>query len=313
MKKSLSIFTMLYLCVCNGFAQTDTLFVNQSGVIVPKSEAQFYRVASPTEAGVFTFHEYGLDHKLKKVFHATSIRVTLLQGAYTEYDEKGNVMILGTYDKGYKSGEWNYFFHSSKIKKEKQVYNSLHEYYSWQYDSTTRKLESEGGIDKFGKRTGVWKQYHFNSDSVKTISNFLIGKKEGIQLEYYKNGKIKRKELYQNNMLQKGELFDEAGKKIKYYPAFTYPQYRDYVSNYLRKTEPCTAEALKKNDFKVRFVVTKDGDVTEVEVMNVEQDACAQKIKAALLRMKKWKPALWENSPVKYTYETTIRLYVPRD
>lgn len=281
--------------------------------MVQRAAALYYRVVSKPDSGLYEFSDYDFSNKLKKVFHSTSAQATVLQGKYTEYDHPGTVLAEGSYHKGYKTGEWNYYFLNSERKKEKQLYSSVHEFYTYSYDSVSQKVESEGAIDGYGKKTGVWKQYHLNSDSVKIISNYVIGKKDGEQLEYYKSGHIKRREVFLNNKLQKGELFDEQGKKVKYFPAFTYPQYREYISNYLQRSEPCVAEALKKKDFHVSVVILKDGTVSDATVTDVENIECINNIKSALMKMKKWKPALWENNPVKYTYETDIRLYVPRE
>ncbi len=314
MKKFTCIFLIhLWLFALHASAQTDTFYVNENGVLVLPEAARFVRLASPSDSGLYELRELDMSGRLRKVFHATSKQATLKQGACTEYDDAGHVSAKGAYDKGFKTGDWEtYFLHAVSLK-EKQCYRSQHEYYCYQYDSLTHQVEGEGLIDRFGKRSGVWKQYFPGSDTVKLVTHFNIGKREGLQTEYYKSGQVRRKEIFQNNKLQKGEMYDTIGRKIKYFPAFTYPQYRDYVTNYLQKTEPCTAEALKKNDFIVRITIGREGEVLQATVLNVPDEVCAARIRQALMRMKKWKPALWENNPVKYTYETAVRQYVPRD
>lgn len=314
MKKSISILIILSLYFTKNIkADSDTVFVSTQGTIVQKDQAMYYRLFAKTEGGLFEFKEYDFNNNLKKIFHSGSEHATVLEGEYIEFDNTVNEATHGYYSKGYKSGEWVYYFSNSKRKKEKQIFNAPFQYYTYQYDSVNQKVESEGAISKYGKKEGLWKQYHFNSDSIKTLTNYAIGKKEGEQLEFYKNGKIKRKEIFLNNKLRKGELFDETGKKVKYFPAFTYPVYREYVSNYLQRSEECVAEALKKNDFEISIIISKEGDVLNAFIRDVENKECAENIKKALFKMKKWKPALWENNPVKFTFETKIKLYVPRE
>ncbi len=314
MKKSIGILLILpVLFIQNVFSQSDTFFVNGQGIMVQREAAQYYRLVSRADSSLFKFSDYYFSNRLKRIFHSASPQATILQGKCTEYDLTGTVLAEGEYHKGYKTGEWNYYFLNSERKREKQLYSSVNEFYTCRYDSVSQKIESEGAIDKYGKKTGIWKQYHSNSDSVKIISNYVVGKKEGEQLEYYRSGHIRRREIFLNNKLQKGELFDEKGKKMKYFPAFTYPQYREYISDYLQRSESCVAEALKKKDFHVAVVILKDGTVSDATVTGVENSECVSHIKTALMKMKKWKPAMWENNPVKYTYETDIRLYVPRE
>lgn len=306
----------LLLCILSmqsASAQVDTVFTNEEGVLVDAGIAKYYRVISQLDSKLFEMKEYALNHTLKKVFQASSAQGHILEGEYRELDEDGKLRVEGNYHKGFKAGEWVYYFTHSTKKKEVQIFSANNEYTSTHYDSVTQKIEFKGGFDKYGKRTGLWTLYHFNSDSVKAISNYVIGKKEGQQFEYYKNGQIKRKELYTNNKLVKGEQFDEYGKKTKYYPAFSYPQYREYVSNYLQHAEPCVADALKKNDFQYSISLSKEGEVLDASVRSVQDPICAEKIRAAFLKMKKWKPALYENEPVKYTFESSVKLYVPKD
>lgn len=314
MKKSLCIFIIHCLFALHSlYAQTDTLLCDENGSFINTPNACCYCVRSRADSLLYVFKVFASDGKLKKVFHSFSKQASVLQGGYLESDSLGSMLAEGEYDKGFKHAEWKFFYLQKGGLKEKRQYYAPNEYYSRQYDSTTKKLIAEGAIDKFGKKTGIWKQYHENSERVSTITNYQIGKKEGLQTEFYLDGSIKRLEYYERNKIQKGELFDPMGNKLKYYPAFCYPQYREYVSNYLQKNVSCVAEALRKADFQIVLSISKEGVVTDAIVKNVDSEQCTQKIKETLLKMKKWKPALWENKPVKYTYETTIRLYIPRD
>ncbi len=278
-----------------------------------RENASAYRLFSNLDNNLFIIKEYLLTNKPTKEYHATSSRANILEGVYTEFDENGNISVKGAYHKGFKIGEWHYYYFRSNRIREKQIFSIENEYESFQYDSAFQKIQSKGAIDKYGKQNGEWIHYHQNSDIVKLKSNYCIGKKEGLQLEYHLNGKLKRKELFKNNKLLNGELYDENGKRLKYFPAFVYPKYREYVSNYLQKYEPCVAEVLKSNDFQFSVVISKNGDVLDASVQLVDDPICAEKIKATLLKMKKWKPALWENQPIKFTYKSTVKLYVPKD
>ncbi|MBK9300823.1 MAG: hypothetical protein IPN14_09490 [Bacteroidetes bacterium] len=314
MKKSICIVSILVLfCIYPIYAQHDTLYIDQQGVYVQASKANFYRMVSLANNGLFECKDYFRNHRLKKIFHATSAAATVWEGPYVELNDDSTVLVKGHYHNGFKSGEWVYYFHHSSKVEAKEVYHDADVFERIEYDSLTQLKVLEGSFDKFGKRTGTWKQYHPHTDSIQWISNYVIGKKEGTQLEFYLNGQLKRMEVYLNNKLQKGTLYNEKGQKVKYYPAFSYPQYKEYISNYLQHATPCTAEALKKNDFKVKLFITKTGEVAKAYVIDVVNEVCAERIKTALLQMKRWKPALWENQPINYTYETTIKLYVPRE
>lgn len=295
------------------FAQTDTLYINTNGIITSKEKASGYRVVCKADSNQFLIREYPFLKPVRKEYHATTAAANILEGPYTELDPQGRVIMNGSYHKGFKTGKWKYYFSESVLLKEIQDYASENAYQCIQYDSMFQKIIRKGAIDKFGKQNGEWIQYHENSDSIKTISNYVVGKKVGLQLEFYKNGKLKRREMYHNNKLVKGELYDENGRKLKYYPAFVYPRYREYLANYLQKKEPCIAEAMKWNDFQISLRISKNGQVVEATVIDLEEGLCKEKIRMALLKMKKWKPALWENQPISFTYKTAIKRYLPKD
>ncbi len=314
MKKSLCILWVLLFAVSSIiFAQSDTLYISDTGILTTKEKATGYRVVYKTDSNQFLIREYPFSKPLRKEYYATTAAANILEGPYTEYDAEGRVILKGHYHKGFKTGKWAYYYSESALLKEIQDYITENAYQCIQYDSMFHKMVCKGAIDKFGKQNGEWIQYHENSDSIQTIFNYLNGKKEGLQLEFYANGKLKRREVFRNHKVLKGELFDENGSKQKYYPAFVYPRYREYVSNYLQKKVPCVAEALKRDGFHISLRISKNGEVIEASVSGVEEGLCMEKIRTALLKMKKWKPALWENRPISFTYKTTVKRYLPKD
>lgn len=314
MKKSiLSLLFILLFFLKNNYAQTDTVFLNQKEYVCDKKEAFFYRVSEKISDKEYLFLMYNMKHQLLKKYFSLSAGSVVKNGIYEEYDTLKNIVSKGTYLKGFKVSEWDYFYNFSRILKEKNIYNDDKTYDVYQYDSITQKLSWQGKIDYFGKNTGQCFQYFYDSDRIKNKFNYLYGKKEGEQLEYYISGNIKRIEKFENNKLKQGKMFQEDGKEIKFFPVFVYPKYNEYVSNYLLREEKCAALALKQKDFQVSIIISKEGNVINAVVNDVDDEICTQKIRNALLRMKKWKPAYYENNAVKYTFSTTIKLYLQKE
>ena len=134
-----------------------------------------------------------------------------------------------------------------------------------------------------------------------------IRKKEGKQIEYYDNLQVKREEDFANGKLIKGKMWDSSGNKIKYYPAFVYPKYPEYLNNYLIKYSACAKAILDTQEIKIRLKISKEGKVILAEILSKIENQCIENIREALLSMKRWKPALWENKAIHFTYETTIK------
>lgn len=298
---------LLSFIVTNLLGQQDTLFITENGQQVPRENASCYRIYSITDSLLFKIEDFYWTHKPKRICYSKTPNATILESMYWEYDEAGNTIRKGMFEKGFEVGEWNYYFSNSKNPKEKRNYKGKHTYYVYQYDSMTHKLEHEGYIDRFNNKDGIWKQYHYYSDSLKLKSNFRSGKKDGEQIEYYKSGSIKRVEQFKMGKFLKGKLLNENGEKEKYYPAFVYPTYGEFVGKYLRRKTPCYSESLKDSECTLSFMVNKDGSLTDIQIKNVSDPSCKKEFLQHLSQMKKWKPALLENKPINFRYTITLK------
>lgn len=300
------IFGLFFLFECQ--AQTDTLFVNELGTIVSKSDATYYRIINASENNLWLFNDYYFNHQLAKSIEYKGVSGTMKEGKAIVYNQKGNKISEGNYHNGLEIGEWNYYYTVQNKLREKKIFKeNTHDYYSYQYDSTTSKLEEEGAYDNFGKKTGIWKRYFWNSEILQSTNQYLVGKKEGEQIEYYKSGAIKRKEIFEKNKLIKGLQYDMKGNKIDYFPAFEYPISKTPIYKVLQNQVPCYSEILKLNPFEIRFLVTKDGDVKNIEI-DIDDETCKSEMKKVIEKMK-WKPAKKENKPIDFNSNFRMRTY----
>jgi antitoxin component YwqK of YwqJK toxin-antitoxin module len=192
-------FSLFFLFECQ--AQTDTTFVNELGTYVSREQANYYRLIIATEKNTYLFNDYYFNHLLAKSIEYKGLSGTTKEGKAVVYNQKRNKISEGNYHNGFQIGEWQFYFMNDSIKEKKTFNEKLHAYYSYQYDSTTSKLEEEGAFDHFEKKTGDWKRYFWNTKILQSTNHYLVGKKEGAQLEYYKSGAIKRKEIFEKYIL----------------------------------------------------------------------------------------------------------------
>lgn len=313
MKKAYFIFLSVFFYSLFSYAQVDTFYLNNYFYVTTKDSAHYLRTATFVNEKKYYLQTFTLQNQLISGFFAISKNAHILDGFYFELNKKGDTLVHGNYSKGFKVGIWNYYFQNGR-KKEVQKFDSTnHLYYSWKYDSISQKIIEEGAIDQYGKHYGIWKKYFDNSDSIKLLNYFVYGKKEGEQIEYYQNGKQKRNEIFQNGKFIKGTLWDEQQKKIKYFPAFRYPQYPEYLNTYLLRETPCIINYINQSIVQIKIKISKEGVVQKAEIIGIETIECAKQIENALMEMKKWKPAYWENNPITYTYETVLKTYTQRE
>ncbi len=287
----------------NCLAQQDKIFVDAQGNKSLKDSAIFYTVFEKTNDTSYTVSSFYKNQKRRMLAHLASTNLSVMSGDAVYYDSLGNTIQCGKYEKGYAIGEWKYYYQGSNFLKEKRQYKNHDEYCVQFFDSSTHQLEEEGCMDLYKKKTGSWMTYFYHSDSIKKRSNYVLGKHEGEQIEYYKNGKIKRKEIFKNNKLKKAWQFDEDGKKIKYTPAFTYPKSSTSGYYYLKKKNSCMLELLGKGELLITFILSKDGKVKNVELPTIQACSCKEDIILSILKMKKWKPAKREGEAIDFNME----------
>ena len=90
------------------------------------------------------------------------------------------------------------------------------------------KSESEFKITKNDEKVldGERKVY-FDTGELRVLAYFTNGKKDGEFISYWKNGNLKRKDLYKKGKLKKGDCWDENGEKVKYYDFEIQPELSD--------------------------------------------------------------------------------------
>jgi antitoxin component YwqK of YwqJK toxin-antitoxin module len=306
-----TLFILLALFTLNieSFSQKDTIYIDPIGTIVSKDSAKYYRFISQEDSGLYKIEDYFLTDKLQMTGYATSPEAVIKVGKYVFYDSIGNVSSEGVYNtNGFRSGEWIYYFkHSSKISSIRKYNSNSKAYYVKYFDSLSGKIGEEGSVDENSRATGVRKIYYFNSDSLSQKRNYVAGSKEGIQYEYYRNGAIKRIEVFESNKRIDGKQFNEDGKKIDYFPSLEFPEPPEPLYKYLIAKVKCFESVLAKGKFRYKFIVHSDGSLSDIEIMNVDDRECKAEIAEKLSKMKKWKPAKRENVPYNYTMESGLK------
>ncbi len=293
------------------YAQNDTLFVNEIGTVLPKAQALYYRIIEASDTAGVAVKQYFLNGKLHFSGHFTSAQAIIKQGSFVYFNADGFKASAGEYTKGFKSGEWILYTGEGKKITERQLYYYPEKgYYSIRYDVEHDGRLDEGSYDGNSKKTGIWKEYHFHSDSIRQITRYQAGRRTGEQLEFHKNGRLKRKEVVEGYKVKHTEQYDEEGEKVKYFPAFVYPRPPEPLWKYLSVRVKCFDSLIKSTNVHYSLKVNKDGTLSDIELSSLDDCSCKTAILEAIVRMKKWKPAKWENQPCNHTVESDFRFRV---
>jgi len=312
LKKSLTAVAFAIAALpCQIHAQNDTIYVNEIGTLLPKSQALYYRIIEVDDTVGVVVKEYFLNGKLHCSGHFTSRQAIIKQGRFVYFNADGFKASEGQYTKGFKSGEWKlYDDKCKKIKERQQNHYPCKGYYSIRYDAESGDKLNEGDFDENDRKAGVWKEYHFHSDAIRQLSRYLAGRRTGEQLEFYKNSRLKRKEIIEGYKVKHAEQYDEEGRKVKYFPAFVYPVPPEPLWKYLSVRVKCFDSLIKSTNVHYSLKVNKDGAISDIELTGLSESDCKTAIIEAIARMKKWKPAKWENVPCNHTVEYDLKFRI---
>jgi hypothetical protein len=300
----------IVMCPLFGLAQLDTNFISELGVNVNRQDAQYYRLVDEAR---LELKDYDLHHTLRRLETYNGKTFTIRQGPAKYFYPNGKLSQEGEYHKGIKTGEWKYYTHSGDKLVHKEIYEADDLVMHFFYDTIGGRLKSKGKTDKDGIKSGEWIEYHFRSDSVKWKNQYMAGKLHGEQTQYYREGTVKRIEVYRMGKLLHGKQFTVEGKKTNYFPEYQYPSVKFSIPTYLRAQCACIEALLKQENIELKCFVSEKGEASRWEINSSKDSICQNEILNAFKKIKKWRPARFEGQATESWYRYTMRYYAPKD
>jgi protein TonB len=157
------------------------------------------------------------------------------------------------------------------------------------------------------KRDGKHKEW-YASGQLHVIVDYVDGLRSGFLLSYWKNGQLKRRDVYDNGKFVKGQCFDSLGKEIPYYEYVIMPKFIGEcggIGQYLSKNIRYPVKA-QENRIEgrviVKFIVNTNGTISNVEVekkIHASLDAEAYRVVSGLT---KWIPGQIDGEKVNVPY-----------
>ncbi|UOR06831.1 TonB family protein [Hymenobacter aerilatus] len=149
----------------------------------------------------------------------------------------------------------------------------------------------------------------YESGQLRRRAHMSHGKWDGELVSYHANGKLKRRETYQDGKSLGGKCFDALGKPVAFYPFEKMPEAPlggfagtlQYVGQNLRYP----AEALKKNiqgKVFVNFHVDTLGIVRDVHVEKGVHPSIDEEAKRVVASLPAWEPGYQDGNPVTVSF-----------
>lgn len=242
------IFIVLLFTASFAVAQQDTttIFQRARGYHIDPLRSEWDRKVSQ-QNGLWVLTLYGKRNELREKISFEDKKLEIRKGPYVFYQD-GNVLEEGEYDKGYKVGEWNYYY-TNKQLSEKVVY-------SWD------------------KLHGLFKSY-WDNGQLKSDGVYLNEKKIGVWRTFYKNGNLAIKESHnEQGEVTGGIYFDKEKKALAHLSAIELPSYPGGLTafdTYVKKEMKYPTYALRnkiQGTVIISFIVTLEGKVIDVAALS---------------------------------------------
>lgn len=171
-----------------------------------------------------------------------------------------------------------------------------------QYDKSGVKQEEQHyfvlGREKV--KFGTWKTW-FPNGNTETVISYENSKKNGVLKTFWPDGTPKRVDTFVNDSCMAGVCYNQQGKEIKHFDYHVPPQFPGGVEalyTYLRKKIYYPQDFdLLKGKVVVRFLVTKEGAIENIELMNNTQKHIARQVIHAVRKMPDWIPGKLDGNP----------------
>lgn len=123
-----------------------------------------------------------------------NVETGLKDGLWETYHTNGKLDSKIGYKNGDYEGIYQTFHINGKIQYDGQTKNGEFDGL-WKQYYITGQLKNIGEYND-GKSTGIWKWYYPFNDQLETIVNYVDGKADGLAIDFYMNGNIWKKHIY---------------------------------------------------------------------------------------------------------------------
>lgn len=193
--------------------------------------------------------------------------------------------------------------------QKKEVKHDLFTYYS-----------SSGLITKKenfmrGAHHGKCDSWYANGNPHEII-NYRYGKYHGEFTTFWKNGQMRRKDMYENDSLLSGTVWDSLGVEAEYCDYITMPEFPGgqealfrFIANNITYPSKAHFRGIH-GKVLLQFIVGKDGSILNVEVIKSVHRSLDEEALRVIKIMPKWKPGTKEGEPVFVRYQVPINFQI---
>lgn len=200
------------------------------------------------------------------------------------------------------------YFEVTQAGKKKNTYTTRSYYKNGRKRSVLPFFVNEAGFRVLEGKKTRW----FENGKIQQLVHYKNNQLHGKVKSYYAKGKKKRRDVYRQGTLVKGQCWNPSGQKIAHRPYFVTAKYaggdaerQKFLSNNLRYPNVARENEIQ-GKVKLNFVIEKDGSISTVKVEDSVHEALDREAQRVVMKMPKWEPATEDDEPVRCYFALPI-------
>lgn len=193
------------------------------------------------------------------------------------------------------------YFEIGQAEKKQGTYTIRSYYKNGRKRSVLPYFVNEEGYRIYNGKKIQW----FENGKKQQVIHYKNNQLHGKVKSYYAKGQKKRRDMYRQGTLVKGQCWDQTGQKIAHRPYFVEasyaggdPQRQRFLSDNLRYPVEARDNEIQ-GKVKLSFVIEKDGSIRSVRVLNSVHESLDKEAQRVVMKMPKWNPAREDDEPVR--------------
>lgn len=232
-------------------------------------------------------------------------------GKNIKFWSNGNKSAEGELKKGRRIGFWAEWYKNGKKKFERKYFQEKDILQDDQIPSELINFWNAEGEHTVINGNGFYHEEDEGKEYKGTVKNY---RKDGLWTGTRKDGTLIYKEEYVDGKLEKGESWDDQGKRYAYNVVFENTKYgggREAFVKVIQENFKVPKFAIQRGIegvVLVTFQINKEGKIQKVKVTRKLCDPCADAALKVVEKFDKWAPAKKRGQPVIVKYSLPLRI-----
>jgi len=318
--KKLVLIAIIGLISCSSFSQSnlfykvgDTLYYSNNRVTLLKTntfviikETNVARNSNSFKVEKFLMNTKTDLYVLDSKFTTNGLQKLISNGIYTSYHKNGEKSTQGpTVNGRIGDGVWTYWYENGEKRSEEKL--SKETFFSDKKVSLTINFWDENGVQTVENGNG-FAQYVSIGDGFVHKGGYKDGLKTSVWTAF--DGEIKiYEETYKKGKILSGTSWNTKKESFNYKEVFTKAFYKREGNGNVRKF---VSRKFKSNSYGTRgsvfvtFLVSKFGDVSDVNIVRGISPEYNSEVKSILSTMTGWTPAKKRGQIMESTYSLSL-------